>query len=156
MADLTLAEFVLARLAEEAEAATDATPGPWAAVDPNRVWGDDMDTQLVGGGKILATLRSEYRGYLNGLHITRWDPARVLAEVEHKRRILARHTTEPGWTVEDDDDNEIPACTGCGDMTNPWPCRQLRELAEIWAGHADYRAEWAPPAPHGGGWAPAP
>jgi Family of unknown function (DUF6221) len=103
VADLTLVEFLEARLAEDAEAATDATPGPWAAVDPNKVWGDDMDHQLVGCGKNLATLRSEYRGYFNGLHIARWDPARVLAEVDAKRAMVdllladKHHVADDQW-----------------------------------------------------------
>ena len=82
--------FLTARLDEEHEAATDATAGPWFAEDQNAVWGDDKDSQLIGGGKILATLRSEYRGYLNGVHIALWDPARGLADIAAKRELLAR------------------------------------------------------------------
>ena len=51
----------------------------------------------------------------SGRHIARWDPARVVAECESKRRILERH----------EQDEEI-----------------LRVLALPYADHRDYRDEW--------------
>ncbi len=60
-------------------------------------------------------------------HIARHDPARVLAEVEAKRRVIGRmvnHATVMGA-------DEVH-----GDV--------LRSLALPFADHPDYRAEWRP------------
>jgi hypothetical protein len=79
-----------------------------------------------------------------------WDPARVLADVEAKRAIVALHASAEVYGyrggVED-------ACTECGSLTAtstagdsdyaPWPCDTLRLLAQPYRDHADWRAEWA-------------
>lgn len=78
-----------------------------------------------------------------GLHIARWDPARVLAEVEAKRRIVEWHrptSAPPGY---------LPNCEGCWedsgmDGAPTYPCRTLRFLALPYADHPDYREEWKP------------
>lgn len=60
-------------------------------------------------------------------HIIRHDPARVLAEVEAKRRVvnrIANHADLMGW-------DEVH-----GDV--------LRSLAAVYADHPDYRTEWRP------------
>lgn len=64
----------------------------------------------------------------------RHDPARVLREVEVKRRIVAEHYELQGW------------CVGCGAlfMRRAGDCPELRHLATVYAGHPDYRAEWRP------------
>jgi hypothetical protein len=62
------------------------------------------------------------------------DPARVLAEVEAKRRIIAEHFEEGYccWTCSDKN----------GDSSERWPCPTLRLLVLPHAGHPDYRTEW--------------
>lgn len=74
-------------------------------------------------------------------HIARHDPARVLAEVNAKRRIIDEHPILTAWKV----------CTRCSDFydTAPisriyGPCPTLRLLALPHAGHPDYRQEWRP------------
>jgi hypothetical protein len=68
-----------------------------------------------------------------------FDPARVLAEVDAKRRILEQHHRS-GQTC--------PRCSlGTEDgqvVFERDPCGTLRLLALPYAGHPDYRAEWAP------------
>lgn len=61
-------------------------------------------------------------------HIVRHDPARVLAEVEAKRRIVDRYA----WLREHGD---------TGDAAWVLPL-----LAAVYATHPDYRPEWAPTA----------
>ncbi|WP_405662004.1 DUF6221 family protein [Streptomyces sp. NBC_01166] len=51
------------------------------------------------------------------LHVALHDPARVLREIEAKRRILARHARDP------------------------WPCHNLRDLASPYTDHPDYPAQ---------------
>jgi hypothetical protein len=69
-----------------------------------------------------------------GVHI---DPARVLAEVEAKRRVMGRHHNFQGW------------CAGCGnDLTHRISdCPELRDLAAPYADHPEYREEWRPSPP---------
>jgi hypothetical protein len=72
-------------------------------------------------------------------HMVRWDPARVLAEIDAKRRIIEQHHRS-GVTC--------PRCslgTEDGEVVfERDPCGTLRLLALPYAGHPDYRAEWAP------------
>lgn len=65
-----------------------------------------------------------------------WSPARVLAEVDAKRRILAEHPWrhEPDW----------PSGRQCRQCATEHPCTTLRLLALPYAGHPDYREEWRP------------
>jgi len=77
MSDLTT--FLLERITEDETVARKATPVSWAIVDPPA---DSVSLEtIVGTG--LAYNRDAAR------HIVRWDPDRVLAECEAKRRILA-------------------------------------------------------------------
>ncbi|MCT4357878.1 DUF6221 family protein [Streptomyces sp. Je 1-79] len=69
------------------------------------------------------------------LHVALHDPARVLREVEAKRRILARHVLSPAvgdpelpWDDRDD-------CQFDGD---PWPCDDLLDLASPYTDHPDF------------------
>jgi hypothetical protein len=68
-------------------------------------------------------------------HARRHDPARVLAEVEAKRRIVE--------AFEADDNRERYG--GCGDDCE-WKALDyaLRLLALPYADHPDYRPEWKP------------
>lgn len=75
-----------------------------------------------------------------GIHIARHDPARVLREVEAKRRLVTLHVGEDGshgfWyckTCGSGEPNEYPT---------EWPCATLKLLAAPYAEHPDYRAEW--------------
>jgi hypothetical protein len=71
-------------------------------------------------------------------------PARVLADVEAKRRIIELHRVlrEP---ISDDD---VLVCCTCEDRQDHhaayWPCQTLRLLAVSYADHPDYRDEWRP------------
>lgn len=76
--------------------------------------------------------------------------ARLLAEVDAKRRLMSGHG--PGRLIDDSDgkwetdpenwDAPYRLCTG-----HEWvgyPCETLRLLALPYADHPDYRAEWHP------------
>lgn len=67
------------------------------------------------------------------------DPARVVAEVDAKRRILAAHPYQEygaEWCGR---------CTG-QEGHESWPCTTLRLLALPYAGRPGYRHEWRPEA----------
>jgi hypothetical protein len=55
-------------------------------------------------------------------HIARHDPARVLREVEAKRRVVNRYAENPA---------------------EPWPLFPLLEMAAVYADHPNYREEWS-------------
>ncbi|GAA4687922.1 DUF6221 family protein [Streptomyces youssoufiensis] len=67
-------------------------------------------------------------------HVARHDPARVLREIDAKRRILAEHALN-GWV-----------CTTCdnGEVEQVFPCPTLRLLALPYADRPGYREEWRP------------
>ncbi|MEN0135049.1 MAG: DUF6221 family protein [Rhodococcus sp. (in: high G+C Gram-positive bacteria)] len=99
-------------------------------IDPN--WEYD-ETSGVGGivyecgdGAWIA----DKVGPVNGAHITRQDPARILREVEAKRATIDILTHWPTW-VTPQDPIPLPALTA------------LRHMASVYAGHPDYRQEWA-------------
>ncbi len=122
-----LVAFLAARLDEDEQAAQSAVDelanwgGPWLAI------ADDI------------AKRAHFDADEIGEHIARWDPARVLAEVEAKRRIIDEH--EP---------LQNGCCDTCcedgpyGDSNQAWPCRTVRLLALPYADHPDYREEWRP------------
>ena len=71
-------------------------------------------------------------------------PARVLREVEAKRRILALHQPRQmdRWQVCAHCRPVDPECPD--DLTSePWPCRTLRTLTGVWSDHPDYDPEWS-------------
>jgi hypothetical protein len=86
-------------------------------------------------------------------HIARWDPARVLAEVEAKRRIIAGRET---WHDEQRRAGEDYQAWAEGRAPEKPPARTLAEnlgpglelavrlLALSYASHPDYREEWRP------------
>jgi hypothetical protein len=69
-----------------------------------------------------------------GQHIAEWDPARVLREIDAKRRILVEHALN-GWV-----------CTTCdnGEVEQVFPCLTLRLLALPYADRPGFLEEWRP------------
>jgi hypothetical protein len=113
-----LADFLLARIAEDEEAAR-------AAIEPDQLhpWGDRTLPR-----RRPEDVPDEVRGYLGGTwgeHFARWDPARVLAECDAKRRIVQWVQRWP-WRAE-------PPSSVDG---------LLPILALPYADHPDYREEW--------------
>ena len=139
----TLTEFLLARIAEDEAAATFHRDDAWNIQDTRRHWMDDPRPELVGGGKLLAEFDGEH-GVLAADHVQRWNPGRVKAECEAKRRIVALH----GFASWDTPGGERRACTSCGyyedEPVVDWPCPTIRALALPYADHPDYREEWRP------------
>ncbi|MFB7336913.1 hypothetical protein FNH09_09800 [Streptomyces adustus] len=122
--DNDLVVFLNARLDEEADLARRCDGagccGEWVAS------GDTVDfCQVSLAGFHPAVAR----------HVARHDPARVLREVEAKRRVLNRHALssaegdpERPWANRDD-------CQFDGDL---WPCDDLLDLALPYQDHRDF------------------
>jgi hypothetical protein len=121
-----LVAFLTARLDEDRKIAFEAGNGgfePWT-FDPELTWESEA-----------GPVHGKY-GSWNGQHIARHDPARVLAEVDAKRRILNEFTMI-----------ELPArSSGDTAAVGAFVKMQavLRLLALPYADHPDYRPEWAP------------
>lgn len=127
---MTLTEFLLARIAEDEEAARAASPGGWSYPGIDSVAGGtlyDKTRRIVdvvyenphdNDGRIVRRLLVP-EADANGNHIARHDPARVLAECKAKRQLVDGFDSwgsDAQWT--------------------------LRTLALPYADHPDYRDEW--------------
>jgi Family of unknown function (DUF6221) len=123
-----LADFLLARIAEdEAMARHAALRDPaWSIAEPSpALWGDDpRDSVVLAGGKPIASCNPEYGGGLVAEHIAHWDPERVIAECEAKRRVVEQFSL-------------TRTMTGTAAVTP-----LLRLLGLPYADHPDYREEW--------------
>lgn len=87
-----LSAWLQTQIAEDERLAKAATPGPWQ-------WdGDAVDTvaqspDYIARYRWVSMSDSDTEGVLavNGEHIAAWDPARVLAECEAKRKLIDRY-----------------------------------------------------------------
>jgi hypothetical protein len=124
-----LVTWLRAQLDEDEAVAGSATSGPWNnddAMSRDGVYAPAVDTWV-------ADCRFEQMGPFaldNATHIARWDPARILAEVEAKRRILAMG-----------DDFEIYSEPYTSQTT--WE-RIVALMAGAYADRSGYREEWRP------------
>lgn len=134
-----LIEFLRARLDEDKAAAEAATGGEWGAIDHTRPFAIfDVATYqkndsrgLTGRYAVGAIERSEDRA-----HIARHDPARVLREVEAKRRILAEYAEVADNDIDEPHEYAYGWANGLGVA--------VRLLAAVYDDHPEYRQEWAP------------
>lgn len=170
----TLTEFLLARIAEDEAAARSATQGqwvrygdgrfydytvgltpafvPWPQTGGNRSPGRDYSAEIVGGVQEA-----------DGTHIVRWNPARVLAECEAKRRIVEFHSKWPvlveGPPRFDQPGTDLNTLAMRMTREIAWLTQQeyvkrfgteaptapmLRVLAMPYADHPDYDENWRP------------
>jgi hypothetical protein len=146
---MTLAEFLLARIAEdEAVAQAAIRPEPVKGWSPPRVddgrWATDhgMYEERVEG--IGITIYDEGgHSVEQAEHIARYDPARVLADCEAKRRIVALHGADK-WgrfcLTCDDEESDVPERCPVD-----YPCSTLRALALPYADHPDMTKDPSPP-----------
>lgn len=150
-----LVQFLRARLDEDEQTAREAG-GRWLVL-PVSGWvhtapAPSDEWQHPGTDHHVASVPLDS----DRAHIVRHDPARVLAEVEAKRRILADHPIERE-TVERPiyQGREVGGpywewgCANChvdddGLVYGFGYCLVWRALALPYAGHSDYRKEWRP------------
>lgn len=136
-----LVAFLHAQLDADENRAKACPPWPWAAnAEGDEVVAADGITVCDG----FALSNNQLRATVD--HIVGWDPARVLAEVESKRKILDEHGPETVW---DGLGTEETVCTTCryDDGTGTFPyggCPTVRALAAPYAGRPDFPAERKP------------
>ncbi|MFC8376416.1 DUF6221 family protein [Streptomyces albidoflavus] len=136
-----LIAFLQARLDEDEAAARAATAGPWVESGVgDHGWGVSFSAP---GSGVEADDGSQ--GRADAAHIARHDPARALAEVEAKRRVVGECAY---W-------NERMEAEAVNPPKFPQPGLDLgllldamnpilRHLAAPYADHPDYREEWRP------------
>ena len=132
---MTLVEFLRAMYAAEEQHARDLDGEEWRA---DTQVGDEYNIAVVVDrrGSPVARCGAEGLdgGELRARHIARHDPARVLRDVEAKRRILDSYVAEFG---EDELNGDV------GYSPEQWLARQtLRLLALPYADHPDYNPQW--------------
>ena len=129
-----LVEWLRAQFDEDERIARAATPGPWSVNDESYAeWVIAANgTEVVAGGR-WGGEASVFESTEDALHIAAHDPARVLREIDAKRRIIAEHWLN-GWVCDTCDDGEVPP--------PPFPCPTLRLLALPYADRPGYREEW--------------
>ena len=118
---LTLPDFLLARIAEDEEVAQAATHQKIAGPSHGN-W--NVDSALLMANGMLERV--------DRLHIARHDPARVLAECEAKRQIVAIATE--ATRMVDSSPADHRAASDAESI--------LRTLALSYVDHGDYREEW--------------
>ncbi|MFJ8844336.1 DUF6221 family protein [Streptomyces cyaneofuscatus] len=142
-----LVQFLRDRLAEDEQTARAATwdewdSAHWTARPPQADYERYIVADYLDDGVVVVTPENADDDGV-GQHIARHDPARVLREVEAKRRIMECH--EP-WAAGNGD----TVCGRCGREHidgrpgGHFPCQTLRLLALPYAGHSDYRDDWRP------------
>ena len=136
-----LVAFTGARYDEDeaaAQAAARFDGKRWHASTPKHEEEYDQSVFDEDGANVVAF------GLLPGsaAHMARYDPAWVLADIAIKRRILAEVVEQI-----DDMDARIEGEWGSGSHTTGESDLLLSLLALPYAGHPDYRPEWAPTTP---------
>jgi len=130
-----LVQWLGEQLDEEAEAAQQAFSGQ---ADPENGWGahrperQQHTTITPHVGVIHEAVQAD--------HIVRWNPARVLGEIDAKRRIIDAH---PAINVSDLG-SDCGTCYRDDGINASWPCRTLRLLALPYSDRPGYREEWRP------------
>lgn len=140
---MTLTEFLVARIAVDEEAALAAGSGRWK--HDGSWYLEGVEHEVVGPDEVAFT----HPAYIN--HITRHDPARVLAECEAKRRIMELHPIYRGPRIQDVGLDTDFGCETCHTLDRVHGgsliealgyCDTLLALASVYSDHQDFREEW--------------
>lgn len=133
-----LIAFLRARLDEDEAMARSAGAEPWNAMAEETPDGENIYYTVETRKPPRALVESLATGASAQAridHMARHHPARVLREIEAKRRILRAHEKWCGGRC----DAKWPE--GGFDAAHYW---SIKSLAAVYADHPDYRAEWRP------------
>ena len=131
---LTIADFLLERIAEDEQVAREAShPTGWR-YDPGKVNSVSREESVFAGprGAKAVTIAStgpedDRQSMMDARHIARFDPDRVLAECKAKREIVEECERS---MLNDSDSSAAEWIVG--------------RLAAVYASHPDYDPAWAP------------
>ena len=161
---MNLAEFLLARIAEDEAAARACVYPPHDGYKPHPelsrwFYREGGEVEYVQTPEMLAHKYPERLyvtcdgegltpavGEVHGEHIARHDPARVLAECEAKRQVVHEWQTfgklaDPSVQPSTDEEFRVRAAAV---GIRQGLARALSHLAMPYADHLDYRQEWKP------------
>lgn len=138
-----LIEFLRTRLDEDEQTARDAlhadavNPGVWTTEHHNSATHSEPNRCHIAEDRSGNYWSVAHEVFIpNAEHMARHDPARVLAEVDAKRRLVSMFAPKLGEDVEAElaKGNDLP-----------WMGQQaLAVLALPYSDHPDYREEWRP------------
>jgi len=146
-----LVEWIRAQLAVDEQKATAATPGPWRH-NPDKVWrkpGTSWFEEAVfagPAGKDAITVAGtgetdDVQSMRDAEHIALHDPARVLREVEAKRKVIELYEyAVAAWLLDRDKPNPPTVHLGEKAMAEA----VLQALALPYSDRPGYREEWRP------------
>lgn len=143
-----LVQFLRDRLAEDEQTARAATwdewdSAHWTARPPQASYDRYTVADHLDDGVVVVTPENADADGV-GQHVARHDPARVLREVEAKRRMLDEHVPRRVKYRP----NREPGCLTCitaqewDERAGEANCLTLRLLALPYADHPDYRNDW--------------
>ncbi|MEU2788994.1 DUF6221 family protein [Streptomyces sp. NPDC007100] len=136
-----LVQFLRDRLDEDEAVARAASPGPWTQVGIGDYgWAVSFNRPDYAG----VETEDDDQGRADADHIARHDPARVLAEVEAKRRLLVVHAKSSSYDGCATCDAGNDSCGCLGGAHWEYPCDTMKLLALPYADHPDYHEEWRP------------
>lgn len=115
---------------ETARVAAALTRSPWANIGSTVICADRFPVVSHGDGE-QATAE----------HIALWDPARVLAEVAAKRRILDRHS-KSDFPADSDELGGYKWQAHCDHCGHVCPCPDLLDIVQPFAERPGFREEW--------------
>jgi hypothetical protein len=125
---MSLAEFLLARIAEDEADARDA-------FYDGQVWVPEEEAVVAADKDLDAVLFLDRKR--DAIHAANWAPARVLAECEAKRRIVEHWKSTVEWAEDpgcDSPDRYLMVAAGLYEA--------MRHLAEPSADHETFQPEW--------------
>ncbi|MBO2447582.1 hypothetical protein J4573_10830 [Actinomadura barringtoniae] len=124
-----LVDFLRARIDKDEALARACAAAPWRALPAGQIVVDSPDSDAAPAPAPVAS--AENLTYAE--HIARHDPARVLRDVETRRRLIAEY-----------EKNAWRASQGRGEQyVDPWETT-LRLLAEVYDHHPAYQEAWRP------------
>jgi Family of unknown function (DUF6221) len=132
----SIVEFLRARLEEEEQLAQDSAAGPWVVTE---IYNDVFCVADAAGSNVANECSDGWLDPGNARHIACWDPVRVLAEVEAKRRIIdyCESAIEAGKIP--------PLASWSDDAAGAEVCEHVLILMTLPnADHPDYDPAWAP------------
>ena len=129
-------------------AAAAAAPGPW---HPNAEHDEVLAVDDIPVAEGFALSNRQLRATVE--HIVLWNPSRVVAEVDAKRRMLAVHAPEPaGGSARTPGTLQCRHCTAlchsrsglnCEAPDAPWPCTSVLMLTLPYGNRPGFDPQWA-------------
>jgi hypothetical protein len=140
MTGVEIMEFYAARLDEDeaaAKAGTRRIGMPWR-IDPEPwAYGTGIIDDIGGVGVASGSYAAE--------HMVRHNPARVLREVEARRKILNDYECQSGFSLpEGVHDGRDPDERECDQVLKDALEIIVADLAAVYSDHPDYDPAWAP------------